>query len=111
MVTLATLEQATAREVFDQVKAHLLSQKQTCKGEDAKCKYHSGDLRCAAGCLISEEEYKPEFEGNSWSDLVRYYNKSRAHCELIQKLQDIHDTSPVYLWEKELNELEKELSL
>lgn len=110
MVTLATLEQATAKEVFDQVKAHLLSQRQTCK-EDNICKYRGGSLKCAAGCLISDEEYSQDLEGNTWYELVEKREVPEKHHTLIKRLQEIHDHTEVYQWEEKLNQLEKEFSL
>ena len=72
MITLKTLPQATAQEVFDQVAKHLLTQmkKSVAKraaesASDSKdyCMYRGFDgTKCAAGCLISDDEYKPEFE-------------------------------------------------
>lgn len=110
MVTLATLPQATAREVFDQVKAHLLKQNQTCIANDI-CVYKHENLKCAAGCLISDEEYSNDFEGNMWSELVEQKLVPDNHSELIERLQAIHDNEFVYQWEYELNQLEKELAI
>lgn len=71
MITLATLPSATEKEVFDQVSDHLLSQKIRSM-KDGVCLYRMSDGRkCAAGCLISDDEYNEEIEGKSWYDLVR----------------------------------------
>jgi hypothetical protein len=56
MITLETLPQATAQEVFDQVATHLLTQRQrsTTKGN---CAYRGDDgLKCAAGCLLGPDD-------------------------------------------------------
>ena len=115
MITLATLEQATPQEVFDQVKNHLLKQnaRSGVLGERWKCKYRGLDgLKCAAGCLISDEEYKPKMESRTWYGLI--YNgliKETQHDVLIKKLQIIHDDTDVENWEKDLKELAKEHGL
>ena len=56
MITLATLEQATAQQVFTQVKNHLLKQNEKSM-INGICAYRgSNGLQCAAGCLMSDEE-------------------------------------------------------
>jgi hypothetical protein len=112
MITLKTLPQATALEVFNQVEEHLLSQgvKSIEKDNDA-CKYRHNDLSCAAGCLISDEEYYPAIEGNPWDDLVKNGIVPREHCDLIEELQWIHDESEVEEWPQELAKLKKKMGL
>lgn len=104
-ITLATLEDATAQDVFDQVAAHLIKQ-----GEQSRrsghpsvslpggCAYRGdGGLMCAAGCLISDEEYKEEMDlsecgDTSWDGLVDgFLVPSTRHNRLIQELQNAHD--------------------
>ena len=103
-ITLTTLPQATAQEVFDQVSAHLLKQKEKSL-EDGKCRYKGPrNLLCAAGCLISDSEYRREMEGQSWSDLISDGWVPDTHESLIWKLQTIHDSYDVDNWEKKLKE-------
>ena len=76
MITLSTLHLATERDVFDQVRSHLLVQRERSErvcfgGQDTICQYHYGSLRCAAGCLISDDEYKEEMEGVLWETLIQ----------------------------------------
>lgn len=102
MITLSTLENATAQEVFEQVKNHLLSQKVSSKSKDGGSWYRLPTedgkvISCAAGCLISDDEYKligDKIEGNWWGDLVGDGIAPEKHCELIAKLQSIHDDYP-----------------
>lgn len=98
MITLATLEEATAQEIFDQVLVHLLKQggpsmvSQLTPLADQVCVYKSPDgKKCAAGCLIAPSEYKESFEGTGWSLLVEEYNLSKNQRDLIRELQRIHD--------------------
>lgn len=113
MITLKTLPQASAQEVFDQIKNHLLSQNKKC-GEKGSylfqddCYYRLFDnesqkvLKCAAGCLISDEEYKEKFEKNSWEELIDEFGFPKKHKLLIIALQVIHDNYKVEEWEEAL---------
>lgn len=108
MITLATLPQATEREVFEQVKAHLLTQNEVSK--DVYCVYRNKEgLKCAAGCLIGDDEYKQEMEYNNWTSLVKKELVPKKHDILISRLQEIHDNSAPSQWEYKLQELETTL--
>ena len=106
MITLKTLETATAEEVFTQVRDHLLKQGEKSYGSGG-CLYRSNGLRCAAGCLIADDEYQPkEMEGEDWEGLVVKGLAPMAHCELISRLQWIHDNYAPHRWERLLREVE-----
>lgn len=112
MITLKTLNTATEQEVFDQVAEHLL--KQNAQSRHALgCAYRGNDgLKCAAGCLIADDEYSEEFENKPWSELGRNIsNFPKKHSGLIQGLQAIHDTRPPVCWPSHLQELAKEYGL
>lgn len=122
MITLKTLPQATAQEVFDQVAKHLLTQmkKSVAKwpvertaGSKDYCMYRGFDgTKCAAGCLISDDEYKPEFENHNWLHLSgSNYLVPEEHCHLITKLQDIHDCYEPEDWRVKLNNLAEKSNL
>jgi hypothetical protein len=102
MITLATLEQATAQEVFDQVAAHMLTQKQRSMINHDVCAYRGdGGLKCAAGCLMSDEEAKfvssQGMNTTPWSTLISQgVVLSNKHSRLISELQGIHDNSQYY---------------
>lgn len=106
-ITLATLNTATAQEVYDQVVAHLRKQQARSVGfklhgvDGTACAYRGdGGMMCAAGCLISDEEYDREaMEGYPWDILVDRQKVPSAHERLIQELQTIHDVSSVEKWE------------
>ena len=113
MITLKTLPQATAQEVFDQVAKHLLTQMKKSASESAPdskdyCMYRGFDgTKCAAGCLISDDEYKPEFEQKDWRSLQEEFQQmiTMKHMDLIYKLQDIHDYYKPEGWRVKLNNL------
>lgn len=104
MITLKTLPQATAQEVFDQVSNHLKTQGVKARNELGKCKYRldTGEkvLMCAAGCLMDEEEGAKlgGFSGR-WVNLVASGSAPPEHQDLIQSLQYLHDGISVHEWE------------
>ena len=109
--------------IFDKVGTHLLTQNKraldTSNGGD-RCMYINPEgLKCAAGCLIPEDEYRPEFEHgaillsgfesmNERTKLVSDYFKSKysdLEMFLIIKLQKIHDTILPNKWRDHLYSL------
>lgn len=107
MITLATLPQATAQQVFDQVARHMLTQNARSTNGTA-CKYREGSLKCAAGCLIGDEEYSTTLENQSWSILQERGKVPNEHADLIRELQRIHDVrDDVFNWPFYLRQLAK----
>jgi hypothetical protein len=107
-ITLATLQTATAQQVFDQVRDHMLRQMRRSKLAQTgpTCAYRSHDgLSCAAGCLIGDDEYTPAFEKGAWGELVRKGAVPAAHAALIRELQGVHDGFMPEHWERELREV------
>lgn len=93
MITLATLPQATAQEVFDQVVVHLITQGvQSLDRNDFSCVYRNPTgLKCAAGCLIADSEYKSILENKPWNILADNNEVPTTHQYLIRRLQSVHD--------------------
>lgn len=100
----------TPQELFLKIANHLLTQNEKAKGK-YNCKYKICNedgkiLRCAAGCLIPDEDYNPLFEGNAigfikTEDPVTEYFTNRYSDEqltVIRKLQLIHDGYNVSNW-------------
>lgn len=112
-ITLANLAEATPQQVFDQVVKHMLTQNRQSKNHEVGgCFYRHGDLKCAAGCLISDDEYKPEMDtmetGTTWVELVdNDLVPTTPHDDLIGRLQDIHDSYLPVDWPVRLNNLAK----
>jgi len=114
MITLATLDQATEQEVFDQVKNHLLTQmaNSILEPDNDICAYRGvNGLQCAAGCLMSDEEATNIIEKTSWHSLSRKGLVPKCHLELINKLQDIHDFENPDDWANYLQNLAHEHGL
>jgi len=107
MITLETLPQATAQEVFNQVSAHLLKQDKKCVGDYNTCVYKNlkDNTACAAGCLIADSEYRTDFERKAWFTLVDRCMVPHAHWKLIESLQLVHDECPEHDWENELKNI------
>jgi len=111
-ITLATLSQATEQEVFDQCARHLLTQGKQSLGTYGNCVYLASDgSKCAAGCFISDSEYKKSFEQISWHCLAYHKDVPSDHKILIERLQNIHDNISAINWKKELIELAQMLNL
>lgn len=110
MITLATLKDATAQEVFDQIVDHLRNQ--GCKSiADNRCLYRNGQLKCAAGCLIGDDEYSPLMEGGSWSVLISMRRIPSDHEKLIDRMQFVHDQIPINDWELGLKHVAQQFDL
>lgn len=111
MITLKTLHLATAQEVFDQVKTHLLTQMERAV-DIYSCRYrtHNG-LKCAAGCLIADDEYTMDMEGRTWINLVIDSVAPTNYSGMIIELQLVHDNFNPLEWEAKLKEIAKENKL
>lgn len=92
-ITLATLKDATKQQIFDQVARHLLKQNERAVDVEGRCKYRTeSGLMCAAGCLISDEEYTPRMDKHgSWGGVVMAGFACNTHLEFIGALQNMHD--------------------
>lgn len=107
-ITLKTLPQATAQEVFDQVAMHMLTQgEQSMDADRWGCMYRGdGGLKCAAGCLIADDEYRPEMEDLQWVAMAGGMEGGmdipEDHCDLIMTLQGVHDMDNPLEWRERL---------
>lgn len=103
-ITLANLASATEQEVFDQVAVHLLNQGARSERKlDGLCLYRGeGGMKCAAGCLIVDEEYREEMECRYWRILIKVCAVPSEHEHLIGELQIIHNSVAVSDWKREL---------
>lgn len=106
-ITLKTLPESTKQEVFDYVANHLLTQGKKSLLDTGVCAYRGLDgMKCAAGVLMSDEEYQPYFEINTWTQLEKKLNKFPViHADLIRSLQLVHDGMQPENWVNGLKEL------
>lgn len=96
-ISLKNLATSSAQDVFDQVAIHLLTQNQPSiapvAGFPTDCAYRGNNgLKCAAGCLIADDEYDIEIEGKDWLYLNIQGKVPTEHWQLITGLQGIHDS-------------------
>jgi hypothetical protein len=117
-ITLATLHLATEQEVFEQVAKHLLKQNSKSgiylqgASSDMSCRYRGLDgLSCAAGCLMSEEEFNYNMEGKDWFGVVNARYAPDVHKYLIFDLQNVHDNWDVVSWKEFLIKTAQEYKL
>lgn len=116
MITLTTLAQASAQEVFDQVRAGLLAQGKQSKNHDGpggRCLYRGPNgFKCAAGFLMDDSEYNcSRMESIGWSGLVRRALVPDNHADLIIQLQTIHDKTEPKSWDSALRRLAEQHGL
>lgn len=113
MITLKTLPQATAQEVFEQGARHMLMQGEPCINDEGHCVYRSGELKCVGGCFISDGEYKTSMESKVWEVLMEERLVPCDHHELIGEMQSIHDEFKDFpdLWQRELFSLGSRFNL
>lgn len=118
-ITLKTLPTATEQEVFDWVTINLLEQRQKSIIGKA-CRYRTvlkdgTKLKCAAGWLMTEREYKKCFDdggfATDWDSLVAEELVPEEHSDFVWKLQRIHDCQPVGSWKREFKALAQEHEL
>ena len=111
MITLKNLASKSLQEVFDQVANHLLRQRFRSKNGSI-CAYRSAEgWKCAAGCLIGDDEYNSDMEGKEWKILVEEGMVPKAHAKAIGALQKIHDYGIEADWESELRDFAKGANL
>ena len=109
----------TNQEVYDKVKAHLLTQKaKSISKKYANCKYRMirSTKRCAIGCLIPDNLYEKEMEGNAVEGLLHNFPKVKEFFDgvssnLLDALQSVHDSELVKNWPRELEVVAKSYNL
>lgn len=101
----------TAQEIFDTVKQHLLIQNARSETVDGLCQYRGpGGMKCAAGCLIDEDDYNPLWEGKTVRKLLYYRAlpeplaaEFQRNESLLTSLQHIHDYEDIQEWPSKLH--------
>lgn len=111
-ITLATLPNATAQEVFDWVAFNLLKQGEKSIGPSG-CQYRNPKgLKCAAGWCIGDSEYNPKWEGTTWDSLYFQGKVPSSHHYLIDRLQlSVHDFAIPAEWKTRLFTVAKQFNL
>lgn len=113
MINLKNLDSSEPQAVFDFIYNHLKTQCAVSEDKSGSCVYRGPNgLKCAAGCLIADDEYTRNIEHQSWSDVADYY-KIRNHEYMISKFQGIHDGHdyPSGPWVNSVKSLAQQLDL
>lgn len=107
----------TLRQVFEQVKTHLLTQNEKAYDTGFGCRYVDADGKsCAVGCLIKPSVYNPVMEGKRASDAIvmsalrasiKGIHMNDKFVSMMSKLQEVHDTLPVEEWDNALRRTEE----
>lgn len=98
------------QQIFDTVATHLLAQgERSTRGTAGVCAYRgTGGLRCAVGCLIPNDRYKPSLEGQGVTSgpvLDALPWEALAQVGLLNELQAVHDWCAAEDWRARLREL------
>lgn len=101
------------QEVFNKVAEHLLTQAQRSISLDKFCLYRGPNgLMCAVGCLIPDEVYTADIEGEGVEGMLRIlsphaellakHGLTEDNVDLLANLQRLHDKVPVERWSRKL---------
>ena len=112
----------SVNKIFYKVHKHLLKQHEKSESMEAGCQYRSDNgLRCAVGCLMTDDIYDSSLEGSNLKDIrVRQaltpivgvnYELRLLKLNLLQRLQEVHDNEPVEHWERGLAEIKHEFDI
>jgi len=122
------MNQLTRQQIFDKVAEHLLTQMERSSDSEGVCLYRGPNgLMCAAGCLISNQEYDEIIEGDRIDSAVTQIRANPTQLEGLQKirvacgiegeksfcrtLQRVHDEREPKDWENTLREIAEESTL
>jgi hypothetical protein len=96
-----------AQEIFDKIVLHLRTQNAKSViyelgNRTPICVYRNpNNLKCAAGCLIEDNEYRKDMEGKTFGGLIDegFFIKYKTYRSLITLLQNLHDYEQIIDWE------------
>jgi hypothetical protein len=84
--------EVTKQEIFNTVVAGLAAQRFIRSMRGTGCSYRGAEGRkCAAGFLISDEQYRSDMEGYGIKQVIADFNLDLPEISFISSLQGIHD--------------------
>lgn len=98
----------TDQELFDRVATHLLTQGEQSFDEGIGCAYRGENgKKCAIGCLIPDEWYSEDLEGNTVHQKVirEAAGIAESQLQLADALQACHDCGLVSEWRDTLRQI------
>jgi hypothetical protein len=111
------MDKVTDRQIFERVRDHLLRQNKQSVAVDSwdgstRCRYRTNDgLACAVGCLIEDNYYSKDMEGNhagtesvckAVAQSLRLKGLKPSTVTLLRDLQRVHDEFTPDEWSDEL---------
>lgn len=103
------------QKIFNKVVEHLLIQARKSVIPGQGCRYRGNNgTKCAIGILISNKEYNPNMENKNIRIILDTFKLKNIDINLqplLEKLQIIHDTVPIFYWPVALTELASEFNL
>lgn len=113
----------TEQELFNRVKTHLLNQGAKAETDESThgikmCQYHAeSGLKCAVGCLITDEVYRPSMEGLDLTDrelwdalLDSGIDMGGKTLSILGMLQNVHDSNYPSDWSRAIDTVEMVLA-
>ena len=99
----------TKQEIFDTIIRHLDAQGRRSISAGGKCAYlaPNGD-RCAIGCLIPREHYRPEMENKNLHGLLTrdlIAISGEVPRTFFREMQDAHDQLADWKWWSDLRDV------
>lgn len=96
----------TNQEAFDIMCEHLMTQGCKAEDNDGNCRYRTDDGKmCPVGALIPDDRYRAALENATPRDLCDKHEPAYFVLEMeglnsiiLQRVQSIHDNSPVEEW-------------
>lgn len=104
------------QETFNTVVAHLRKQGEK-SGESGqygayRCLYRGPNgTKCAAGCLIPDDKYSPDFEYELCTAIPITKALEGHDIALVRSMQRIHDNYEVAAWETQFERIARVYSL
>lgn len=105
---------STLQEQFDKIAKHLLTQNARSVGVRDNCAYRGlNGMKCAAGCMIPDEEYTTKMEGKAWNTVCMLRPKlaKLLDSRLGRALQGVHDGYPPEEWPERLRIVAEQFGL
>lgn len=86
-------EQLTDQTAFDLMVQHCFDQGFRAEAQDGTCQYRMDNgARCAVGCLIPDDAYTPQFEGQSAGQIHMFVHTiAELDTEMLEEMQQTHD--------------------
>ena len=107
------------QEVFDEIVTHLRKQECAAQDNSSLCMYRTqSGLKCAAGCLIRDEEYAPWMERRLFNSILMneqapksLVDRLEEHGNVIMRMQRIHDDYQPIQWEEQFQKVAEDFGL